>query len=280
METKILYTPGEVKELVDKGSAVIIDVRDKEFYDDGHIHGAVNVSEIFYYLAETTPEGVTAMHETFKDAFSQAGVSLDKPVIVYEESLDTWFGGSCRGYWILTYLGHPQAGILDGGLAAWKQQGFKVDREKVETVPADFDVHPRSELMATKEDVIKALDDPSIVLIDNRNKEEWLCETSSPYGVDFAPRMGRIPGSQWIEWYDFLDQSIDVTAFKSAEEIKELCARYGIYPDSDIILYCFKGARSSNTYVALKKAGFKKVRLYFGSWNEWSRDPDLPIVGK
>ena len=44
-----------------------------------------------------------------------------------------------------------------------------------------------------------------------------------------------------------------------------------------MILYCFKGARTSNTFVALKQAGIKDVRNYFGSWNEWSRDPELPI---
>ncbi|MGZ3290002.1 MAG: rhodanese-like domain-containing protein, partial [Xanthobacteraceae bacterium] len=41
--------------------------------------------------------------------------------------------------------------------------------------------------------------------------------------------------------------------------------------------YCFKGARASNTLVALKEAGIENVTLYFGSWNEWSRDPSLPI---
>ena len=44
-----------------------------------------------------------------------------------------------------------------------------------------------------------------------------------------------------------------------------------------MFLYCFKGARASNSLVALKQAGIKDVRMYFGSWNEWSRDPSLPI---
>ena len=38
-----------------------------------------------------------------------------------------------------------------------------------------------------------------------------------------------------------------------------------------------QGPRASNTLVALKEAGIKNVSLYFGSWNEWSRDPSLPI---
>jgi thiosulfate/3-mercaptopyruvate sulfurtransferase len=27
----------------------------------------------------------------------------------------------------------------------------------------------------------------------------------------------------------------------------------------------------------LQEAGIKNVKIYFGSWNEWSRDPSLPI---
>jgi len=65
--------------------------------------------------------------------------------------------------------------------------------------------------------------------------------------------------------------------FKSKEELQAECATAGITPDSTVYIYCFKGARASNTYVALKEAGVKNVRLYFGSWNEWSRDDSLPI---
>lgn len=44
-----------------------------------------------------------------------------------------------------------------------------------------------------------------------------------------------------------------------------------------VILYCFKSARTSNTFIALKEASIKDVRTYFGSWNEWSRDETPPI---
>ncbi|MDP3835716.1 MAG: rhodanese-like domain-containing protein, partial [Hydrogenophaga sp.] len=55
------------------------------------------------------------------------------------------------------------------------------------------------------------------------------------------------------------------------------CATAGIAPDDTVNLACCKGARASNTFLALKQAGFSDVRMYFGSWNEWSRDESLPI---
>ena len=37
------------------------------------------------------------------------------------------------------------------------------------------------------------------------------------------------------------------------------------------------GTSSAAVTQALKQAGFTDVRMYFGSWNEWSRDDTLPI---
>lgn len=65
--------------------------------------------------------------------------------------------------------------------------------------------------------------------------------------------------------------------FKSREEIRALCTQAGLDVNDEIIIYCFKGARASNTYIALKIAGFNDIRNYYGSWNEWSRNPELPI---
>lgn len=277
MSQKILYTPNEVNELASKEPVVLIDIRDAEQFKKGHIPKAVNIPEIFYYLSESTPEGLINMHKKYEELFSNAGLSAEKTAIVYEDSLNNRYGGSCRGYWLLSYLGHLKSGILDGGLSAWIKAGFPVSEEISMPKPTAFSLNLNSSIMATKDDVLNALHNPSIILLDDRDKDEWLGESSSPYGVDFAPRKGRIPGAKWIEWYEFMDQTLEVPAFKSKEEIQKLCAKKGILPDDNIIIYCFKGSRASNTYVALKESGFKNLRVYFGSWNEWSRHPELPI---
>jgi len=65
--------------------------------------------------------------------------------------------------------------------------------------------------------------------------------------------------------------------FRSSDDVLEACAELDISPDDTVYVYCFKGARASNTFVALQEAGIKNVKIYFGSWNEWSRNFDLPI---
>ena len=142
--------------------------------------------------------------------------------------------------------------------------------------PTPFPLKPQRELLATRDDVLETLEKGDAILLDNRDQDEWLGESSSPYGKDFVPRKGRLPGAVWLEWYELMDDA-EVPAFKSPEAIRDMAASKGISPDDNIIIYCFKGARASNTFVALRLAGFTNLRIYLGSWNEWSKDPELPI---
>ncbi|HEX9714270.1 MAG TPA: sulfurtransferase [Desulfurivibrionaceae bacterium] len=277
MTEKILYTLRETQALLAEGSVLLVDIRDQDTFAQGHIPGAVNLPEIFSFLSESSLAGLAALQNAFAASFSRVGVTHERKVIFYEESFDTRYGASCRGYWLACYLGHRDCGILDGGFLAWQQNGLPEETgEKTSSVPSRFIPRPNHALMATREDVLKALGDPGTILLDNRDADEWLGQSSSPYGVDFAPRRGRIPGAKWLEWYRFMNRAA-IPAFRPAHEIRALCASRQIYPDSDIIIFCFKGSRAANTYVALKLAGFTRLRLYFASWNEWSRDPSLPI---
>jgi thiosulfate/3-mercaptopyruvate sulfurtransferase len=131
--------------------------------------------------------------------------------------------------------------------------------------------------MLTADEVMAALNNPSVAILDVRDVDEWVADSSSPYGKDFCPRKGRIPGARWIEWYRMMKPTPDGPMIKSKEEVLAECATVGITPETPVYIYCFKGARASNSFLALKEAGVKDVRIYFGSWNEWSRDEKYPI---
>ena len=70
---------------------------------------------------------------------------------------------------------------------------------------------------------------------------------------------------------------ISILIFGESGVGKEIFAKAGISESSKVHIYCFKGARTSNMYMAMKMAGIKNVKNYLGSWNEWSRDFSLPI---
>jgi len=275
---KVLISPQELAAMMKSEPVVIIDTRDPEAYAKGHIPGAVNLRDIFTFLATSTPEGMEELRATFEKDFGEAGLSGKETAVLYEDTMANGYGQSCRGYFLLSWLGYTKAKILHGGLHAWTAAGMETSTTPATPKPAKFVAEaPDASLMLDKDDVLEALGKSSIALLDVRDVDEWIGTSSSPYGIDFAPRKGRLPGAKWIEWYRMMKPSASGPVFKSGAEILAECMTAGITPSDTVYLYCFKGARASNTFVALKEAGFKDVRMYFGSWNEWSRDPALPI---
>lgn len=273
----ILISPTELLELTKTAPTVLIDTRDADSYSAGHIEGAVNLRDIFTYLATSNSEGIQALKDSFIEKFGEIGLSGKETAVFYEDALNSGYGQSCRGYYLLTWLGYPNVRVLNGGFSAWKAAGLPVSTVAPPLTPRPFPTTlSPSDVMVNADEVKQALGTDT-VLLDVRDIDEWIGESSSPYGKDFAPRKGRLPGAKWIEWYRFMKPSAQGPLFKSAPEIRAECATAGIKPDDKIYLYCFKGARASNTFLALKQAGFKDVRMYFGSWNEWSRIPELPI---
>lgn len=280
MSDTILLSAEDVKAMLDKGEELLlIDVRDGEEYGKEHISGAVSVPDIFYHLSTTSADGLSETYQKFGEILSAVGLKPGQKAVLYEDGLTTRFGSSCRGWWLLNHLGHDNVFILNKGMASWKAAGLPTDDKPVDVTPSDFKVNVNNAILATKEDVLAAIEDDSVVLLDNRDAREWYAEGSSPYdadGKDFSPRRGRIPSARWVEWYELLDSS-DIPTFKSADEITRILSEQGIGKDDDIIIYCFKGSRASNTFAALKMAGFKNLRNYLGSWYEWSVDESLPI---
>ena len=238
----------------------------------------MNVHDIFTYLAMSTPEAMSELRQKFADIFGKAGLSGAETAVIYEASMSTGFGQSCRGYFLLKFLGYPKAMVLHGGFAAWQASGGAVTTEPSTPKPAKFPlVDTGASLMIGRDEMVAALGDPAIALLDVRDVDEWVGDSSSPYGKDFCPRKGRIPGSKWIEWYRLMKPTPQGQMFKAPDEIMAECHSVGIGKSTPVYLFCFKGARASNTLVALKEAGVDDVRLYFGSFNEWSRDPALPV---
>jgi len=276
--TAVLISATELASMMKTEPTVIIDTRNPDAYAAGHLPGAVNVHEIFTYLATSTPEGIEELKTKFADAFGKAGLSGQETAVIYEQSMNSGFGQSCRGYFLLSMLGYPKIKVLHGGFDAWAAGSLPVTTEVPSPAPAAFTIVPEAgSILIDYKAMLAALDKPGIALLDVRDVDEWIGESSSPYGKDFCPRKGRIPGAVWLEWYRMMKPTPEGPRFKSSDEILAECATVGITQETPVYLYCFKGARASNTLLALKNAGVKDVRMYFGSWNEWSRDPALPI---
>lgn len=270
----------ELQQLINTTSnIVIIDVRTSFEYQDGHIPKAVNIPEIFTYL----PEGITTTKEKkdfqdyFRNIFSKAGISGEEIVVFYE---DRFTLKSPRGLLILKYLGYDETKIkvLDSGYYGWCLNDFQSDKINHTNTFKNFIVNIQEDLFVDYNEMLKVIDDKNIIKLDVRDKDEWIGISSSPYGMEYAPKKGRLPNAIWIEWYNFITENM--LTVKSLEKIQYELDIKDIKPNDDIVLYCFKGARVANTYIALRRLGYKNIRIYFAGWNEWCRKEDAPIINE
>jgi thiosulfate/3-mercaptopyruvate sulfurtransferase len=248
------------------GNVLVVDARKPADYAKGHIPGAVNCSTYDVFATDTRPDGLAAFAREVATRYADAGVSTSRAIVVYEE--DTGMRAA-REAWILQYLGHPRVRILHGGLAAWLAAGCKPSAEIATDWSVAVRLREHPELVIGCEEIASKLGRADLTLLDVRDTDEYAGRDRTAC----CTRRGHIPGSLWIEWTQFLEGG----RFKSADAIRGLLRESGVDPESEIVPYCHRGARSANTYYALKHAGLERVRNYIGSWHEWSARSDLPI---
>lgn len=277
IKKQFLTEADELANQLGQKDLVIIDTREPEDYIVDHIPGAINIYDIFTYLSTKDNGGYEAMRKKFAELFGAAGICGNERIVLYEDAMDNGYGRSCRGYFILKHLGHKNVTVLHGGYQAWVDKNLPLTREIPKVEKKIFAINPDNSIILTQEEMLASLEDSNIIKLDCRDHAEWVGISSSPYGPDYTPRKGRIPGAVWIEWYQTMRHINYIAWFKEPEELKKIFASVGIKPNSTVYIYCFKGARTSNMFIAMKLAGIKNVRNYFASWNEWSRNFSLPI---
>ena len=261
-----LIEPKALQEEARRGDVVIVDTRKPAEYAAGHIPGAVNFSTYDTFALDTSREGLAAFARDMAARYAAAGVSSGSTVVLYE--MDTGMRAA-RDAWILQYIGHPKVRLLHGGLAAWRAAGCTVSADAADDWTVGLRVLARASMVIGRDEIESRLGRPGMTLLDVRDVDEHAGRDRTPC----CARRGAIPGAVWIEWTRFLEGG----RFKSPQAIRGLLQESGVDPESELVPYCHRGARSANTYFALRHAGLPKVRNYIGSWHEWSARAELPV---
>lgn len=90
-------------------------------------------------------------------------------------------------------------------------------------------------------------------------------------------RNGHIPGAVNVPWKSLVEEN-NSHKFKPVDAMRKVFADKGIRETDDIIVYCGTSREASLEYMVLKHIlRFPKVRLYEGSWAEYSNHKDLPV---
>lgn len=256
----MLITPKELFAQLQNPSLLIIDTRSFKEYAQGHIPGAVNLDLFSLHWYDTSKHGLQEFERQSKRILSFVGITRKNKVVFYDDVSGML---AARGVWLLMYFSHPSAFMLDGGINKWKAENLPLQTKTNGFTPAKFDGKPNRKIIAdyntVKRNLLKA------VLIDARSKQEY------DGTIIRGARRGHIPGAINI------DYTQNIAKDGTYLDNKELEKLYQIPNDAQIITYCQGAFRAANSFLALKKLGFKNVRVYLGSWAEWSNRTDLPV---
>lgn len=273
---RTLVTPQTLAQHLDDPSWVLFDCRHaltdgsagKRAYDEGHIPGAFFADADRDLAGERT--GRNGRHplpdpETFVAFLQACGVSDDTQIVAYDEGSDIF---AARLWFLARLSGHDAVAVLDGGLAAWREERLPLSRE----LPAprrrgNAHLSLRSESIVDSDFVADQLGNPAVRVVDARSTDRFagLNETIDPVA-------GHIPGAYNVPFKENFDAA---SRFKNPEDLRRLYEPLG--DPHAIVHQCGSGISACANMLAMEIAGLRGSRLYPGSWSEWITDPTRPI---
>jgi thiosulfate/3-mercaptopyruvate sulfurtransferase len=242
----------------------------REAWRAGHVPGAVYVDlerDLSAPVSAATGRHPLPMVDELAATFSRFGIGERTQVVCYDAGSGAY---AARLWWILRYLGHDAAAVLDGGFAAWVGEGRPVSAAAVARAPSRFVARPRPGMLVDAAGVAAALARGER-LVDVRGAERF-AGTVEP--LDTVA--GHVPGAINLPYLDNLDER---GRFRPPAALAERWrAATGGATGKDAICMCGSGVTACQQLLALEAAGITGARLYAGSWSEWIRDPARPIA--
>ena len=243
----------------------------REQYLAGHVPGAVYV-DLEADLCDPVGDRTRGRHplpshDRFEAAMRRAGVSHDRGVVVY----DDWDGSAAtRAWWLLTYHGHPDVKVLEGGWRGHLDAGGATELGDVVPERGDFTVDPGHLPVVDADGAARVAREG--VLVDVRDPRRYRGEEEP---ID--PVAGHIPGAVNIPYRIHLGpQNEQHRDFRIFDDLGTDLHLGGVRFEDEVAVYCGSGVTATHVVFALHRLG-KTASLYPGSWSEWVSDPARPV---
>ncbi len=250
-----------------------VDVDTAAYANEGHNPGAAG----FNWQKDLQDQLIRAplLGTYLEELLGRTGVSNGTTIVLYGDN-NNWF--AAWAFWILTFYGHKDVRLLDGGRVKWllEKRGITTQVPSYPHTTYHAKV-TNTEIRALRDYILSQLGKGYIALVDVRSPGEYSGELLAPANLpqEGAQRGGHIPGAANIPWSMAVRED---GTFKSADELRSIYENKGITSDKEVIAYCRIGERSSHSWFVLHYLlGYPKVRNYDGSWTEWGSLIGAPI---
>jgi len=274
---------------------VILDVRNPDEYGPGHIPGAINSPEWFWYTGIPFVDPppwleLPPMEDIFAN-ISDAGITGDSLVVIVSRTVDAGptapavfaLAGATRVAVTLIYAGVENVAILDGGWDKWDAEGKATTPDVPVITPSGYTADVDEAMFVTMDYVEERIGRIwRSKIVDGRDVDVYFGVTLEPW----CAYPGHIPSAMSlpIPWHwnigeDYCTYKDTVVLEDMAAGVvgRQICGWWGCLP-REIIVSCGVGGYASTLYFVLSEVlGYENVKIYDGSAQEWTQ-AGKPVV--
>ena len=269
-----------LKDHIGDDDLMILDVQPNVHdYIMGHIPGAIYLNEGLLRSAQNRLPAMYVTPESIQSVLSRAGIDPNRTVVVYSAAgryskctagLGDGLEQTMMAYSLIRF-GHNSVYILDGGLEKLKDEGGELTKIFPEWQPTSFKAQLRSDYFVVYDEFKKLREREDVIVFDAPPFESY-----KEGGLWI--KNGHIPGAYSLPWRSLMSKD-NPKLMKSDDELKELVGKFNITSDKTLLIYCGTGREATNEFLFFKfYFGHEKVRIYEGSFTEWSSYPKNPTA--
>ncbi|MCY4254921.1 MAG: sulfurtransferase [Gammaproteobacteria bacterium] len=275
----LLVTPTELRAAIERGEARAVDCRfdlmdpagGRSLWAGSHIPGAP-YADLDQDLAGPARRG-GGRHPLpepvdFAAKLERWGIAPDMLVVAYDN-----MGGAiaARLWWMLKWMGHERAGLLDGGMQAWEAAKLPLERKAPVIEPTEYPAGGHCRPVVDLARVERAAATGELRILDARDAARYQ-GLSEPIDA----QAGHVPGAVNAFFRDNLGAD---GRFLPPGELRALYLERldGVEPGQACVM-CGSGVTACHDLFAMERAGLPGAALYPGSWSEWSQSGSRPVA--
>ena len=266
----LLVSADELATLLEDPAVVVVAVGNSpDEFTAGHIPGAR-----FVLYRDIAPDIDGLQSELppidqLRRVLANAGIGDRSKVVIYGSTI-----GATRMFFTLDYFGHPNARVLNGGLAAWKARGGRLEAGAPASATASaLMAKPQPDRAVSADWIKERLSTGNMTLLDARPDPEY---TGSDGGMNGMHVVGHLPGARQLVWNTLVDST---GTFLPDAELRKKFEAIGATNGRPLVSYCMVGMRASVTYFVARHLGYD-ARMYDGSIVDWSRRRLPAVTGR
>ena len=260
------------------------EVKGKKVVDEvgGHIAGSrlmefkairvereINGNQIKYRVPERA---------AFEKMVQDAGIDSGKPIVIVPVGMSlSDVNDGMRLYWQFKLYGEDKVAMLDGGMAAWLQDGKPFVKDALVPKAGNWKsaADRTAQLFADSTEVAAVSHTKSAQLIDGRELPQF-------HGLskrDYVFAYGHIENAKPLAPETTFKKVGGAIKLLPANTYRAVLQAQGIDPAAPAVVYCNSGAQSSLPWFILSEVlGNKSAKQYDGSLHQWTIEK-RPLVG-